>query len=348
MLYSNIFRVYGKLFEIAFSQTILPVLILFSTIFFRGESLLWALVVSNFLSILFPLFIYIIRMPLKIKLLFIPRLFRYIQKKAWYLFIYNSSFYLIAISTRSFISNYYSVEEFGYYSFSFMIANVFLLLLQSLSFLVFPKMLNRLRTLTIEKVTLVLKNIRIAYVTTSHILVHLFVCISPLFFFIFSEYEQSQIAFKLTALTLSLHTNSFGYSALIIAREKEKKLSFIALLSLAFNVILSYLIINVFDVGFSYVIISTLVTYLIYTFFVGKLGQKLLKLNYTFCTSLKDIYPIKIILPFIISLIFIICSIPDFSFLIPLLLSIFLNYEEILKIKKLIINIIVNPQFVNL
>ncbi len=130
-LFSNIFRVYGRIFEIAVNQSAFPILMLITVFMFKQENLLRALVWANLIAFLLSLVLYIVMTPVKIKPLIIYRLIKTIQIKGWHLFIYNTSFYLIVISTKSFVSGYYSVEEFGYFTFSFALANVMLLLMQS-------------------------------------------------------------------------------------------------------------------------------------------------------------------------------------------------------------------------
>ena len=58
--FATIFRVYGKIFAIALNQSLYPVLVLFIIPFFRGESLLWAMVVINCVSFIasFVLFLF--------------------------------------------------------------------------------------------------------------------------------------------------------------------------------------------------------------------------------------------------------------------------------------------------
>jgi len=97
-------------------------------------------------------------------------------------------------------------------------ANAILLLLESLSFLIYPKILNRFASGTFESVSSLLNMVRDAYITTSHALIHLAVLLFPVFWLAFPKYQAASSAFKLIALTVVLYTNSFGYSGLMIAR----------------------------------------------------------------------------------------------------------------------------------
>jgi O-antigen/teichoic acid export membrane protein len=344
---ATVFRVYGKLFEIAFSQTVFPVLMFVSILFFRGENLLWALVISNLLATFSSFLLYISRTPIKIKPLFIGRLFKYIQKKGWYLFIYNTSFYLILISTRSFVSKYYSVEEFGYFTFAFTMANVGLLLLESFSFIIYPKLLNRFASGGRDKIHSLLNLLRNVYITTSHLLIHAGIFCFPFFLYFFPQYASSKEAFYLIALTLALYTNSFGYAGLLIAKEQEKNLSYLALLSLVLNIVITFILINLFRLSFSQIILSTMISYLFFVFGIGYLGRKYLGLQNNIAALLQNIFPFQLFIPFMLSLCLIFFHVSSVYFVIPLFVFIFLSRKLIFNLKQTVQGIIFNSKFID-
>jgi len=345
---STVFRVYGKLFEIAFSQTIVPTLMLFSIIFFKGEQLLWALVISNFLSSLISFILFLSKSPIKIKLLYIKRLFKYIQKKGWYLFVYNTSFYLIIITTRSFISGYYSVKEFGYFTFAYTLANVGLLLLDSLSFIIYPKLLNRFALSSSDVIISLLNMLRNGYITISHLIIHIVILLFPLFLYFFPQYEQSKSAFYLIALTLALYTNAFGYSGLLIAKEREKVLSYLTLLSLLINIILAFILANIIKVPFSYIILATMFSYFIFILGVVRLGLKYLHCQNNIMSLIQYVFPYQLAIPFFLSLCLIFFQVSTIYFVIPLVVFGFFNITTIINLKQTIKRIIENPNFINI
>ncbi len=347
-LFSNIFRVYGRVMEIAVNQSAFPVLVLMAIVFFKGENLLWALVGANLAAYLLSLILFLVKTPVKLKPIFIGRLVKTIQIKGWHLFVYNTSFYLIIISTKTFVSAYYSVEQFGYFTFAFALANVVLLLLQSFSFLIFPKLINRLASATSDKAIELLEMIRKVYISTSHLLIHFAILLFPLLILFFPQYTQSSDAFRTIALTVVLYTNSFGYSGLLIAKGMEKKLGYLSLFALIVNVLSAFIIIEIFQVRFVYVIIATMLTYFIYVYFLGYLGRKKLDLNSSFLSVFNDLFPVSLLIPYIISWILIITSVPNSYFTIPLLLFIIMNWKDFFKIKEIINKIILNPAFINI
>jgi O-antigen/teichoic acid export membrane protein len=347
-LLSTIFRVFGKIYAIAINQSLYPIILLFIIPFFRKESLLWAMLISNSIALIFSLVLYLFQSPVKIKPLFEWKIFKYIQIKGWHLFIYNTSFYLILLTTRTFISSNYTVTEFGYFTFSYSLANAVLLLLNSISFLVYPKLLNRFATLGNEQLRIILRNVRTAYISLSHLLIHFVIMFFPLFLFFFPAYSNSSSVFKLTALTVVLYTNSFGYQGVLIGKGKEKLLGYIAFGALTLNILLSAFLIYVVNVSFDLVILSTLITYLIYVGIIGKFGKSILGTKSSFISTFKDVFPWRMILPFIVSLIFIFINTSEWFFIIPFTLYLILNYKDITVVKEIILKVVNNPNFINI
>lgn len=347
-LFNHIFRVYGKLFEIAFSQTVFPLLMLLAILLFKDKQLLWAMVVANFLAFFLAFIMYIVRTPVKLQPVFIYHLFKMIQIKGWHLFVYNTSFFFIVISTRSFVSGFYSVEEFGYFTFAFSLANVMLLLLQSMAYLIYPKMLNRFATSNNAHNIDLLQKLRDAYVTTSHLLIHLAILLFPIFLLLFPEYTEATEAFKLIALSILLYTNSFGYSGLLIAKGNEKKLGRLSFAALILNLVGALVLIKVFNVPFTLVVLATMFSYFTYVFMVGKMGRKMLQLNNSFVAVVKDIYPLRLLIPYVLSLVLILFSVPDNFLALSLVLFLILNFRVLLELKGIIKSVILNPNFINI
>ena len=348
-LMSNIFRVYGQIIEIAFNQSSVPILILLTIILYNNsENLLWVLVLANLFAFLTSFMLYLLRCPVKFKPIFVGRLMKTIQIKGWYLFVYNTSFYLIIISTRSFISGYYSVEEFGYFTFAFSLANAVLLLLESLSFLIYPKLINRLFSATEKQAVTLLEMVRDAYISTSHLLIHFAIFLFPFFLLLFPQYNNSAVTFKMCALTVVLYTNSFGYSSLLISKGFEKKLGFLSLSIFIINIVLVFVLIEFFNVSFSFVISATMASYFLYVFTIGYFGRKMLELKTNFLGLLKDIFPLRLFIPFFLSLYLIIIFSNNLYFILPLIVFIIMNFGIFKKIKKIINYAILNPEFSNI
>lgn len=347
-MFINIFRVYGRVTEIAINQSAFPLLMLIVIFIFNRENLLWALVYINLFACFFSFSIFVLRSPVSLKPIFNWHLIGIIQNKGWYLFIYNSSFYLIIISTRSFVSAFYEVSDFGYFTFAFTLANTILLLFDSFSFLIFPKMLNRFANSNNEKILELLMDVRNVYITLSHLLVHLAIYLFPFFLLFFPQYSQVGNVFRLIAITIILYTNSFGYQGLLIAKGNEKILAKLSFLALCINIVLSFVLVMVFRVDYSKVILSSLITYMIYVFLVGRLGRKMLSQSVGFISIFKDVFPMRLITPLLLSFLFLLTSLPDVAFIVPLVLFLILNFKVIVKSKNIFVQILTNSNTINI
>ena len=347
-LLSVTFRVYGKLNELIISRLLGPLLTMLILIFFKGESLLNALVLGLCFSSVITFLLFLVKSPFKIKPIINFRLIKKIQHKGWYLFIYNSSFYLIVLSTRSFVSGFYSVNEFGYFTFAFTLANAIFMLLESFSFLIYPKLLNRLATGSKEVISNIVNKIRDIYIVTSHLLVHIGIFIIPFFLKFIPKYENETSVFNMIALTLVLYTNSFGYSGLLIARNKEKQLGKIALSVLVFNIMLLFVFVKIFKVSYSFVILSTLISYIIYVFLIGFMARKHLGLSTAYKDIFVEIYPFRLIFPYVISLLITLLNLHNLFFAIPIFIFILLNGKQLFNLKNDIKNILFNPSIIDI
>jgi len=345
---SGFFRIYGHILSIAVYQSIYPILVLLVIPFFRGIELVWAMLIVNIFSFLLALVYFILKSPVKLGIQFEWDTVKFIQKKGWHLFVYGASFYLIILTTNAFISGNYEVEEFGYYTFSYSLANVVLLLLNSISFLVFPKMLNRFASSTNVEVQQLLSSVRAAFISLSHLLIHSVILLYPVFIYFFSQYESTVEVFRLTALTVVLYTNSFGYQGYLMAKGEEKKIALVAFSALIMNIVLCYIMINFFNVPFSMVILATMLTYFFYVHVSAKLGRKKLELKDDFINTLKDVFPIRMMLPFAVSIILIFLEANNWLFVIPIILFAGLNFKDLRTVKDIVIRLIKNPNFVNI
>ena len=145
-LMGTIYRVKNRLFELAFFQSIIPILIFIVMFMAKGVTLLSILLGATVIGHIATLIVFLKnkKVPLGGQVSFSVSL--KLMNKGFYLFIYNVCFFLIILSTRTMISYFYSVENFGYFTFSYTLANSILLLLQALSVVIFPKIIDKLHS----------------------------------------------------------------------------------------------------------------------------------------------------------------------------------------------------------
>lgn len=345
----NLFRVKNQLNQVTICQSIVVVLNFICVFIFKGEALILALiagyVVGNLVAVILAFFSGAL-----------PRFgdvtinLRYqegIIKKGLFLFIYNSCFYLIIISIRTIISGCYTVEEFGMFTFSFSLAHAILLLLEALSFVVFPKILSKLSSPSIVERKMTISLYRKIYITSAHCLVYFVLPFFPFLLSFFQKYESSITALNLIVLSIVINTNSCGYADLLIANNKEKTLMKLSFFALVLNCILGFILVKVCQVGYSHVIIATLVTYFVYSFCVLVWGERVLN-SMDNRKIVTEFFPFRLAIPYCCALCISFFELPGLYFVVPLVLFLVFNFKMIINTKEILKSLLFKPEIINL
>ena len=161
---------------------------------------------------------------------------------------------MIIVSTKTIIGIYYTVEEFGYFTFSYTLAHAALLLLTAFSSLITPKLIDKFHSNDYVQIHSTVRLLRVNYVYLSHGLMYIAMIGFPILLYVLPKYAGALRTINLTALATILYANSFGYSSLLMAQNKEKLIAKNSLISLILNVVLAFVLIKIFHVGYEYVI----------------------------------------------------------------------------------------------
>lgn len=347
-LFINILRVKNKIMQVAFCQSAIVFLNFICIFFFTGKTLITFLVIGYLLGNLLSLgFVFISNIiPPWRNVQISPAYLKEILRKGLYLFLYNSCFYFIIISVRTIISYYYTVDEFGYFTFSFTLANAIMLLLDAFSFIIFPKIISKLSSSDSNEVSAILVKIRNTYISSAHLLVYIAMVFFPVLLHFMPKYIVALQALNMLVLCVLLNANSFGYTTLLIARNKEKYEAFISLFALALNVIFAFWLVEVMQVKYSFVIIATMITYLVFSFLNVYIGKKMIG-HTNIIVALKEFFPFRLLVPYISAFVITLLNIPILAF-IPFIAYLAFNLKDLFAIKRVIIAILKNPTIINL
>ncbi len=344
----NLFRVKNQLNRVTFCQSIIVLLNFVCIFFFKGDELIrWLVagyVVGNLLCIGMAFTSGLIPAFDKVSISF--RTQKIIIKKGVFLFLYNSCFYFIIISIRTIISGNYSVEEFGLFTFSFTLAHAIMLILEALSFIIFPKVIGKFSSKDSEEVQSTLASLRSSYIVSAHLLIYLAMPCFPLFMYLMPKYAEAITALNLIALTVLMSCNSFGYTELMMARNKEKTLSALSALALCFNITVALVFVCYLNIGFSFVILATMLTYYVFTFSVVALGLKSFT-HTNMLTSFREHFPVRLLCPYITAFVISTMEIEKLIW-IPLVVFCLMNYKGIIGIKNVMFKLVIKPDVVNL
>ena len=347
--FTNLFRVKNQLNYVAFCQSAIIVLTFFCVFIFKEEILIKFLVLCYVIGNLLCVFLFLFSgcIPRVSDVHINLKYQKEIIKKGLYLFLYNSCFYFIIISDRTFISANYSVEEFGLFCFSFTMAQAIMLVLDSLTFIVFPKVIYKLSSDSSEEIVLTISRLRKVYIPSAHLLIYLALPCFPLLLLFMPKYEFAIPSFNMIALTILINTSSFGYLELLISRNRESVMAKMSVLALIINCLIAASLIWVMKVGVPYVVTATLMTYVLFAISAVYYGQHCLSLHMNYVVLFYEVFPIRLFVPYCLALLLVIWE-KEFLMVLPLGLFILLNFKRVVDIKDIVRKLLLKPETVNL
>jgi len=324
-LMMTIYRVKNRLTEISISQSTIPFISFVILFLFEGEKLIYATLAAYIVGYSINIGIFIKGGMLssigKVNIQSIRAIF----KKGIYLFFYNLIFYLIMVSIRTLISIYYSVEDFGQFTFSFTVSNAFFLILEAFNFILFPKMIDKLTSKNENEILQVIKRIEINYVLLSHIMIYLSVSLLYIICFFFPKYSNLYLSFTLISFTILLYNTSFAYNTYLMAQNREGLLTVFVTVAQLVNISIAFLLIRLFYVRYEYVVLSTIISYFLFALLSAFFSFRLLGLRFSLATTITQIFPYKLFFPYLLTLTMVIFGLGYgifFSFIILLALNI--------------------------
>ena len=345
-LFSNIYRVKNKLLELAIYQSSIPFCMLIAIVISPQNLLFDFLVYSYIIAHSLSLLIFIIRGQLPkfclVPIIYIKQLF----KKGFFLFLYNSCFYLIHSTTSLVISIFYSVDDYGLYSFSYSLGHSILLLLEAFTFVVFPKLIDKFYSAKKEDFSVLISIVRNNYIKLSHLLMYFALLCFPLIIFFFPQYSGALQAMYITSLSILISTNSFGYNTLLLAKNYEKLISRVSVLSLLLNVSIVILIAAIFKFPFVYAVMSMMIVYYVFSLGCIILTNRIFNLNFSAFYIFNEAFELKLLIPFIIALV--LTFMQYYSLMvIPIIFFVILNYTSIKQIIYSIKRVVFKPNIID-
>ena len=345
-LYMNIYRVKNRLLELSFSQTITPLLVFLVIFFVEGSNLIWSLIYMYLIGFILSVILFISRKQIPFGGSLAVADTKVVINKGFFLFIYNGSFYLIVYSTSAIASIFYSVEQYGYYSFSYMLAHSVLLLLEAFGFIIFPKIIDKLRSSSTEDLENLIKRIRTNYVVVAHGMMYVAYALFPLLIKLVPKYQDALMSLSVAAIAMMLYTNAFGYNTYLMAQNKEKVISKASLIGL-FSSVVAALIIAKLGLDYSYIFYAIMIGYFNFSYSCVYYGKKHLKQPTNFGHLMGSFFPIKLLLPYCVAIIITLLNVSYLS-AVPLLMFLLLNCKEIQKNIMTIKMIINKPNIIDL
>ena len=232
LVFSTIFRVYQKfqlLILIEFINIALP---LTSLLFYEQLDLLNLYVFLTMFSSCISFLICIIKSPIKFSFKFNKFNIYELLIAGIPLMVYNLSTYLISLIGRTTVSINYSQEILGYFSFATSISIAIMFGLDTVSWALFPKILNKLKKSVINQQTVHSVNkITEIYSGINFLIIFSAIVFMPLIFTFLNEYSAMAPVLTILLLSQGIIGFSFGFCSLAIARNKQNLIAVISFLN---------------------------------------------------------------------------------------------------------------------
>ena len=252
----------------------------------------------------------------------------------------------VLIVVRTLISSNYSLEQFGVFTFSFTIANAVMLLLDSLAFIIFPKLIDMLSSIDMQQIKKSLGQINDIYISTAHLFIYIAMILFPVLLMFMPQYENSQTSMNLIALTVLVSTNTFGYTSFLLAQNKEMNAALLAFSTMVLSIVLGLVFVKLLKVEFHYVVISTMITYFVYSIACMFVGERIIG-EFSLMKALKNTFPVRLFLPFSIALVFSILKLNELLFL-SLVIYVILNISTLKSLLDFVKKLVTNPNISNI
>ena len=346
-LFFKIYRVEGRISELIFYQSIIQVLCFIASLVFAGRVLINVLISCYLIGNISSILIFILKGYLNLKGIISLKYIKEIFNKGLFLFLFNFLFYLIFMTTRTAVSAYYEVEEFGMFTFAYTLSNGVILLIDAIAALLIPKLIDRFNTDNKVTINETIHLLKINYTYAAYGLAWvLVIAFTILLIFLKSYYDAFDIVIY-TSLTVVLQTHSFPFSTLLMAKNKEKQVASSAAVSLAINIILIGIIVFALKMSYQYVIIATWISYFLYTYLCIYYCRKLLSDDFSFVSIIKESFPLGLLLPVLCGIVVGVLKLRMLVFL-PLVLYIVMNMKIFRTLLSSVLLIIRNPKIIDI
>ncbi len=171
---------------------------------------------------------------------------------------------------------------------------------------------------------------RNAIILVSHGLVHFFSVLLPFFLVFFPAYSNATGNIVFIALTLVLCQNAFGYTAFLIAKNKERILSIVTIITLLLNILLLWVFLSLLKVSILFCILPTLISYFFYVAALSFHVKKALDVRLNMFSVLRDVAPWKIFFPFIFSISIVVFRLDLNLFILSLVFFVLINFSNLI------------------
>lgn len=273
-VFLNIFRIQKKFYVILTTEILIAISSIIVIPFFSGIELLYAVIISWILSLLLSLTIFKINYRNKIN--WNTNMIKPLLLVGIPFLLYNISFNLSSMASRSFVAYNFTIAEMGLFTFSVSLTTAVMLVFNSVSWIIYPKLISKLSDSKLNKTEQEKLLFGLTKKTVSFVLILIlfsFIFL-PLIFYFLPEYYNSFDTIVILLINQIVINSTFALTSYLVGRNMYKLLIISSLYSLVVCCLLM-LLFAYFGLNFVWIAFANLVGSLIFVnYLIFKICKK--------------------------------------------------------------------------
>jgi hypothetical protein len=250
------------------------------------------------------------------------------------------------LASRTIVSIFYSANDLALYSLAVSLSNAIFMIINSLSFLMFPKLINKFYNGDLEQNDQLLDKIRSVYVTGCYLLTYIGFAAIPVIEWVLPDYRSAMPVFRIMLIAQLVINNNLGYSSLLVAKKKEGHMTRFALTSLVVIIVTSMPCIY-FSANLLCMSACVFLGFMIYTFLICKGALSECRQNVGYYAVAKELFPLHYFIPFILLVLGVIFGSNIIFPAASLLVFIALNRSRIVQAGNMAVNLVARKNSLN-
>lgn len=289
-IFVNIYRYYGLLQDIVYVEFITALFTILPIIIFSGEELISILLGIFFLTAFLGNTYYLIKSPIRMDVTWNRSTLYYLLILAIPLFGYNFVANLMTMLSRTIISQYYSIESLGFYTFAFNISNSVFLGISAISWAIFPEILSGMRK-GLDDITVInlLHKTNRLFGDAAFMIVMIVILFSPIIFLFLDSYRPVIGLLGVLLISQAVGALMFGYTSLLYSRRKIFLLILINIIGVAFGIGLS-LIVSSNGISYHYIAVAVVIGQLLQLFILIRATMFIINFNSSFWEITRKLF----------------------------------------------------------
>mgnify|MGYP001064754520 CR=1 FL=1 len=283
-VFLNVFRIKKEFYVILFTEICISISAIVVIPFFDGIELLYAVIISWILALI--LSVTIFKINFKHTIRWDIKMVKPLLAVGLPFLLYNFSFNLISMASRSFVAYNYKISEMGFFTFAVSLTTAIMLVFNSVSWIIYPRLITQLsdnalinRQLESLLFGLTKKTLAVLFVLTLSSIMFL-----PLIFSFLPKYSVSYNTVVVLLINQIAINSAFALTSYLVGRNMFKVLISSSIFALVFCCLLMFLFTSL-NFDYAWIAFANLIGSMVFFNYLIFITCRKQKLNYRYLFS---------------------------------------------------------------